>query len=73
VIGFDDNGAAAARAAEDQRRLMLCDAIEDLIAGVRDQFPDVHICALPDHLQEPQRSQLVALLAEADWMEDSHE
>jgi hypothetical protein len=68
-----------ARAVQDRRRLEICSEVESLIATVRDEHPDVHITELPRHLPEPQRTQLVELLAEAaDWMqfpshEDSHE
>jgi hypothetical protein len=55
--------------AEDRRRLEVCDQIEALIAGFRDQHPDVHISQLPRYLPEPQRTRLVELLAEAaDWL-----
>ncbi|QEE28580.1 hypothetical protein FTW19_11575 [Terriglobus albidus] len=62
---FDHNNhAASARAAEDQRRLAICDEIENLIAPVRDEHPDVRIFELGLYLPEPERSRLAALLDE---------
>jgi hypothetical protein len=63
LLPHDD--AAAARAAEDQRRLVLCDEIEALIVDVRDQHPDVHLSQLAPFLQEPQKTRLLELLEEA--------
>jgi hypothetical protein len=58
------------RAAEDRRRLEICDQIEALISGFRDQYPHIHISELPRHMPEPQRTRLMQLLAEAaDWMQ----
>jgi hypothetical protein len=58
-----------ARTAEDKRRLAICDEIETLIAGVREQHPKVPIQGLARHLPEPQRSRLVELLeASREWI-----
>ena len=63
LLPHDD--AAAARAAEDQRRLVLCDEIEQIILDVRDQHPTLPIAALAPFLQEPQKTRLLELLEEA--------
>lgn len=59
-----DDVAAEARASEDRRRLGICDQIENLIAPVREEHPDVPIVDLVPYIAEPQRSRLVALLDE---------
>jgi hypothetical protein len=78
VTKHDYGTETRTNSAEDKRRLEVCDAIESLIAGFRDQHPDVHISQLPRYLPEPQRTRLVELLAEADWLpfprqEERHE
>jgi hypothetical protein len=58
-----------ARAAEDQRRLGICDEIEALIAGAREKHPKVPLHSLPRYLPEPQRSRLLELLeASREWI-----
>jgi hypothetical protein len=58
-----------ARTAEDKRRLAICDKIETLIAGVREQHPKVPIQALARFLPEPERSRLTELLEQAsEWI-----
>ena len=69
----------SASSENDRRRIDICDEIESLISGFRDQHPDVHISELPRYLPEPQQTRLMQLLAEAaDWLqipthEDRHE
>jgi hypothetical protein len=55
--------------AEDRRRIAICDAIERLIAGVRDEHPTAPIAALAPYLLEPQRTNLLELIDQAaDWL-----
>jgi len=70
MITFDEDDATVdARTAEDHRRLSLCDAIECLVADIRDEHPGLRIHDLSQHLPEPQRTCLLALLDEAsEWI-----
>jgi hypothetical protein len=68
-VTFEEEKAAAARAAEDRRRLKICDQIETMIAGVRIAHPAVPLHRLAPLLPEPARSRLVELLEECrEWI-----
>ena len=63
VDTHDDD--AAVRIIEDRRRLSICSEIEELIAEVSDEHPDLPIFDLTPYLSEPERTRLLALLVAA--------
>jgi hypothetical protein len=65
IVDTHDDDAAAARIIEDRRRLSICSEIEELIAEVSDQHPDLPIFNLTPYLSEPERTRLLALLVVA--------
>jgi hypothetical protein len=66
---LEEEQAAETRAAEDARRLGICDQIEALIVEVREKHPTVPLHSLAPYLQEPARGRLVELLEQCrEWI-----